>query len=186
MQPGTVTVPPDAPLARARDLMEEHGFGLLFVSTSDGTLDGFLTRAGLRDVTDWEMPVSRLSHPAKFAVTPDDTLEKAALIMLANRLVILPVVDGGKLVGVISQSELLKGLSAAVGIGLEATRFTIRLTNGPSDLYAILDVLRKHDARIVSLLQGPDAKEPSEVIVRIERIEDKEGLREDLEAVLTM
>ena len=184
MQSGTVTVPPDAPLSRVRDLMEEHGFGLLFVATSDGTLDGFITRAGLRDIADWEMPASRISHPARFAVGPNDTLEKAALIMLSNRLVILPVVEEGKLLGVISQSELLKGLTTALGIGLEATRFTIRLTNGPGDLYPILEVLRKHDAKIVSLLQGSGPEEPAEVIVRIQEISDKEQLRQDLETAL--
>lgn len=184
MQAGTVTVSPDAPLSQARDLMEEHGFGLLLVATSDGVLEGFITRAGLRDVKDWDLPAERVSHPAKFAVSPSDTLEKAVLIMLANRLVILPVVDEGRLVGVISQSELLKGLAAALGVGLAATRFTIRLTNGPSDLYAILEVLREHNARIVSLMQGSGPDEPPEIILRIQAIEDKEKLRQDLESVL--
>ena len=185
MQPGTVTVLPDAPLSQARDLMEEHGFGLLLVATSDGILEGFITRAGLRDVKDWDLPAGRMSHPAKFAVSPSDTLEKAALIMLANRLVILPVVDEGRLVGVISQGELLKGLTAALGVGLEATRLTIKLANDPSDLYAILDVLREHNARIVSLIQGSGPEEPSEIIVRIHEIADKEKLRQDLESALT-
>jgi len=185
MQSGTVTVLPDAPLSQVRDLMEEHGFGLLLVATSEGTLEGFITRASLRDIKDWELPAGRVSHPAKFAVAPSDTVEKAALIMLANRLVILPVVDEGRLVGVISQSELLKGLTAALGVGLEATRFTIKLPNGPSDLYAILEVLRKHNARIVSLMQGAGPDEPSEIIVRIQEIEDKEKLRQDLESVLS-
>ena len=105
--------------------------------------------------------------------------------MLANRLVILPVVDEGRLVGVISQGELLKGLAAALGVGLEATRLTIKLANDPSDLYAILDVLREHNARIVSLIQGSGPEEPSEIIVRIHEIADKEKLRQDLESALT-
>jgi acetoin utilization protein AcuB len=185
MQPGSVTVPPDAPISQARDLMEEHGFGLLFVATDEGALEGFITRAGLRDIKDWDLPSGRVSHPAKFAVSPSDTLEKAALIMLSNRLVILPVVEAGKLAGVISQSEILRGLTAGLGVGLEATRLSVKLAGGPSDLYAILDVLRAHRARIVSLTQGADPGEPSEVIVRIQEIEDKEKLREDLESVLS-
>jgi acetoin utilization protein AcuB len=185
MQSGPVTVLPDAPISEARDLMEEHGYGLLLVATSDGILEGFITRAGLRGVKDWELPAGRVSHPAKFAVSPGDTLEKAALIMLANRLVILPVVDKDRLVGVISQGELLKGLAAALGVGLEATRLTIKLANGLSDLYASLDVLRAHNARIVSLIRGSSPEEPSEIIVRIQEIADKEKLLQDLESALT-
>jgi CBS domain-containing protein len=52
MQAGTVTVAPDAPLCQARDLMEEHGFGLLLVAATSGTLEGFITRAGLREIKD--------------------------------------------------------------------------------------------------------------------------------------
>ena len=90
--------------------MEEHGFGLLLVASETGQLEGFVTRGSLKDVPDWEAPVSRASHRARFAVGVADTLEKAALIMLKNRLVILPVTEDGQLLGVITQSEVLRGL----------------------------------------------------------------------------
>jgi len=184
MHADAVTVPSDASLSQAREVMEEHGYSLLLITGEGGVLDGFLTRAGLKDVKDWDLPVSRLSHPVKCSVSPDDTLEKAALIMLANRLVILPVVQDDRLAGVITQSELLKGLATGLGVGLEATRLTIKLRAGNDDLYAALDVLRKHGARIVSLVQGGRGEARSEIVIRVQEVEDKEKLRDALEAVL--
>ena len=154
MQPSVVTVGADAPISEARDLMEEHGFGLLLVVSEEAALAGFVTRAGLKEIADWETPVCRFSHPARFAVSPEDTLEKAALILLANRLVILPVVEEGRLVGVITQSELLRGLTRGLGIGLEATRLTVKTRAESEDLYDVFAILRGYGAKIVSVTQS--------------------------------
>ena len=184
MQSRAVTVAPDAPISQARDLMEEHGFGLLLVVSNEGTLEGFVTRAGLKEITDWETPVERFSHPAKFAVSPEDTLEKAALILLANRLVVLPVVREEKLVGVITQGEVLKGMTHGLGIGLEATRLTVRVRSDSEDLYDVFAILRAHGAKIVSLAQAGTDDATCEIVLRIQGVEEKERLRTELEAAL--
>ena len=184
MQSGVTTLPPDAPLSAVRDTMDAHGFGLLLIATPEGELTGFITRAGLKDVKDWDVAVEKLSHPVKFSVSPDDTLEKAALIMLVNRLVVLPVVHEERLIGVITQAELLKGLTLGLGIGLEATRFTAQVRNDSDDVYQILDILKSHDAKLVSLVQGTSNDTHSEIILRIQGVEDKDKLLVDLEAAL--
>ena len=184
MQSRAVTVAPDAPISQARDLMEEHGFGHLLVVSNEGTLEGFVTRAGLKEITDWETPVERFSHPAKFAVSPEDTLEKAALILLANRLVVLPVVREEKLVGVITQGEVLKGMTHGLGIGLEATRLTVRVRSDSEDLYDVFAILRAHGAKIVSLAQAGTDDATCEIVLRIQGVEEKERLRTELEAAL--
>ncbi len=184
MQSGVTTLPPDAPLSAVRDTMDEHGFGLLLIATPEGELRGFITRAGLKDVKNWDTVVEKLSHPVKFSVSPKDTLEKAALIMLTNRLVVLPVVHEERLIGVITQAELLKGLTLGLGIGLEATRFTAKVRHDSTDVYQILDVLKTHGAKLLSLVQGKKNDTHSEVILRIQGVKDKEALCADLEIAL--
>jgi acetoin utilization protein AcuB len=184
MQAGVTTLLPDAPLSAVRATMDEHGFGLLLIASSEGKLTGFITRAGLKDVKDWDAPVDKMTHPVKFSVAPSDTLEKAALIMLANRLVVLPVVSEERLIGVITQAELLKGLTRALGVGLEATRFTAKIQAGSTDVYRLIDVLERHDASLISLVQGNEHGGYREIILRIQGAEDKDRLRTDLEAAL--
>ena len=184
MQRGAVTALPETPLRGVRDVMEEHGFGLLLIASSDAELVGFVTRASLKGVTDWEEPVGKRAHPVKFAVQPADTLEKAALIMLQNRLVLLPVTEEGKLVGVISQSELLRGLSEGLGVGLEGTRLSVAVREGSGDVYRVMEVLRDHAVQLVSLTHGRANGDRREAVFRVQGIEDREALLASLESKL--
>jgi len=184
MQPGVTSLTPDTPLSVVRDTMDAHGFGLLLIATAEGELTGFITRAGLKDAKDWDMPVEKLSHPVRFSVNPADTLEKAALIMLANRLAVLPVVQENRLIGVITQAELLKGLTVGLGIGLEATRFTAKVRKDSDDIYHVLNVLKSHDAQLISLAQGKSGPTHAEIILRVQGVKDKDKLRGDLETAL--
>ena len=89
-----------------------------------------------------------------------------------------------RLVGVITQGEILRGLASGLGIGLQGTRLTVRTRADSDDLYHVLEVLRKHDVRLVSLAQGGGDGTHREVILRVQGIEDRERLRADLEACL--
>ena len=184
MQRDAVTALPSATVGAIRRVMDEHGFGLLLIAGEDGRLQGFVTRASLRDVRDEAAEVHSVLHPVRFAVAPSDTLEKAALIMLDNRLVLLPVVESDRLVGVITQGEVLRGLSDGLGIGLEGTRMEVRLRKGTDDLFRAFDVLREHGVHIVSMANRSENETHRDVIFRLQRIADREALRLALEARL--
>jgi acetoin utilization protein AcuB len=179
-----ITALPSAPVSAVRDVMEKNGFGLLFVAASDGTLQGFVTRSSLKGVTDWDAPVERITHPARFAVSPSDTLEKAALILLENRLVLLPVTDEQRLVGVITQSEVLRGLAQGLGIGLEGTRLTVKIHDDVDDLYRVLEVLRERGVHLVSVTRDDRDEADRGAILRVQGVSDRDELRDELEARL--
>ncbi len=184
MHSDPVTVLPDATLGDVKRVMDENGFGLLLVAAADGQLKGFITRGSLKEVTDWEIPAEKTCFEARFAVSPTDTVEKAALILLENRLVLLPVVDEGRLVGVITQSEILRALARALGIGLEGTRLTVKVSPDSEDLHRVLDVLRKNHVQLVSMAQGSVDETHRDVILRVQGVTDKEGLCTELEVAL--
>lgn len=186
MHSDPVTVRTDAPLSEVKQVMEEKGFSLLLVVDTENKLAGFITKGALKGVTDWDVPVERASFEARFAVSPSDTVEKATLVLIENQLVLLPVVDDGHLVGVISQSEILRALAQALGVGLEGTRITLKIPTdtGAKGLYDILDILNRHDVKLVSLVQGARDDTYDRVILRVQNLTDKEGLRTDLDAVL--
>lgn len=184
MHSDPVTVKADAPLAEAKRVMEENAFGLLLVVSDDEKLRGFITRGSLKGVTDWEVPAGKVCFEARFGVSPTDTVEKAALILLENRLVLLPVVEEERLIGVITQSEILRALADGLGIGLEGTRLTVRVGSDDGDLHRILAVLHKNCVHLVSMAQCPKDKAQREVILRVQGIADKEALRSELEEAL--
>ncbi|MEA3238623.1 MAG: CBS domain-containing protein [Candidatus Bipolaricaulota bacterium] len=186
MRSDPVTVLVSAPISEAKRVMDEKGFSLLLVVDDEGALKGFITKGALKGVTDWETPLEKACFEARFAVSPEDTLEKAALILIDNQLVLLPVVSDGKLLGVISQSEVLRALTSALGIGLEGTRISLKL---PPDsegkiVYRILETLDEQDVELVSLARGGKTDRYQELIVRAQGISDKAVLSEKLEAIL--
>ena len=181
MQRDAVTALQTATVSTVRTVMDEHGFGLLLVAEEDGRLAGFVTRASLKGIADGETPVAKVVHEARFAVRPEDTLEKAALILLENRLVLLPVVNGeGTLVGVLTQTEVLRGLAVGLGVGCEATRLTVNVRSESEDLYDVLEILRGHGARLMSVVGGTE----DETIIRFVGVEDREALRAAIETRL--
>jgi len=186
MHSDPVTIPASAPLSEAKRVMDEKGFSLLLVVDEEEALKGFITKGALKGVTDWDAPLEKACFAARFAVSPEDTLEKAALILIDNQLVLLPVIDEGKLVGVISQSEVLRALARALGIGLEGTRITVKLPDDSDGklVYRILDTLDKEGVELVSLARGSKTDRYQELIVRAQGIADKEVLTKKLEAIL--
>lgn len=186
MRRDPVTILPTASLADAQRLMDEHGFGLLLVASDEGLLDGFLTRGAFKSTEDLSIPVSKARSVARFVVASTDTVERAALVMLAHQLVVLPVVDDGRLVGIISQTEVLRALAAGLGIGVEGTRVTVHVRPGMEDVYRVLEVLREHDAQLLSLVgdRAPEGGERRGMVLRVQGVADREKLCTDLEAAL--
>lgn len=186
MQPDPVTVQATAPLSEAKRVMDEKGFSLLLVVGEEMALKGFITKGSLKGVSDWEAPLEKACFEARFAVTPEDTLEKAALVMIDNQLVLLPVIDGEKLVGVISQREVLRALVLALGIGLEGTRISLKLPpdSDGKTIYKILETLDEQDVKLVSLARGSKTDHYQELIVRAQGISDKDVLTQKLESIL--
>jgi acetoin utilization protein AcuB len=66
-------------------------------------------------------------------VEPEETLESAAQKMLTKKISGLPVVDGGKLVGILTESDLFRALCAMMGIGEKGARLTLTVPD-KSDL----------------------------------------------------
>ncbi|HDL86380.1 MAG TPA: CBS domain-containing protein [Candidatus Acetothermia bacterium] len=186
MHSDPVTVSVSAPLSEAKRVMDEKGFSLLLVVDEAMALKGFITKGALKGVTDWEVPLAKACFEARFAVIPEDTLEKAALIMIDNQLVLLPVIDGEKLVGVISQSEILRALAHALGIGLEGTRISLKLPHDSDGktIYRILETLDEQGVELVSLARGGKTDRYQELIVRAQGISDKDVLTQKLQAIL--
>jgi len=68
---------------------------------------------GLREQA--ERPVSDVMHPIETVISADDHIMKAAYEMVSLDLTLIPVVDGGRLVGVIRSVDVFHELSTLLG-----------------------------------------------------------------------
>ncbi|HSE89901.1 MAG TPA: CBS and ACT domain-containing protein [Candidatus Binatia bacterium] len=111
-----VTVTADDLLIQARLKMQKGSFRQLPVA-SNGQLVGIITdrdmreHAGYLDRTEVKAAMSK----KPLSVTPATTLEAAAQLLLKHKISVLPVVENGRLVGIITRSDVLQAFLDVMG-----------------------------------------------------------------------
>jgi len=103
------TVRPSDMLLKAKEMMDAGGFRRLPV-VHEGRVVGILTERDLREHGAY-LKSTKVDAAMKTPVVTVDSkmsAEEAARLMLANKIGGLPVVDGGKLIGIVTSSDMLR------------------------------------------------------------------------------
>lgn len=109
------SIAPDAPVLDAIRQMAERGVGALLVLRGDA-LAGIVTERDyarkviLKGHSSRETPVSDIMTPAPTSVSPATTVEECMRLCTQLRVRHLPVLDGNRLVGVVSIGDLVKAV----------------------------------------------------------------------------
>lgn len=116
----------------------------------------------------------------------NDTIEMAAALFKNNKFGGMPVVDDeDKLVGVITDTDIFNVLVSITGVMEGGVSIGFRLSNQPGGLVPVLDFLKDHSARVMSLLTSCASPEEDKrnVFIRIRDMEKSElkKLRAELE-----
>jgi predicted transcriptional regulator len=178
MQADPPTVRADAQVAEAGRLAEEQGLAIVLVVDDEGKLVGFLTRKAIAAAPDASLPAGKLAAAPTVTLAPDDPMERA-VVLLGERHLLIPVVEDGKLVGVVTRGGVLRALARMAGFGEEGIRIRIRLSD-PFEVYRALEVLSRRKLGLVAVIQGDEG----EVIFHVKGLEDKEGLLQELKEAL--
>lgn len=159
------TVTPETTLPEAIALMEAKGVRHLPV-VSEGRVVGVLApsdiaAAGPSKATTFaageinyllaKLKVAKVMTRDPLTISPDALLEEAAVLMRDNKVEILPVVEGERLVGVITESAILDAFIEILGFRDPGTRLTVDATDAPGVLSQLATVTATHDANIQHL-----------------------------------
>ncbi len=127
MNPNAVTIEPTASAALAARLLSRHNVGALPVCGEDRRLRGVVTdrdivlRCVAAEEDPAQTPVRDIMTRSCTAVSPHDDCRAAARLMAAQQVRRLPVVEEGRLVGMISLSDLARSrrydMEAAQALG---------------------------------------------------------------------
>lgn len=201
-----ITAPSDKPILEARDTMKQHLIRRLPV-VDDGRLVGIASQgdiqeagpSGATSLSIWELnyllariTVGEVMTPVEelVTVTPDDTIEKAAMLMRKHRIGGLPVVEGeDQLAGVITESDIFDVLIEALGIDRDGTRLTLELEDRPGSLAEALDILKGHDANVLSIIsceECPSSDDHDVVVLRIDHFDWREIVQDLKEHGITV
>lgn len=114
MTPGPVTIDPQASAALAARLLSRHDLGALVVCSADGRLRGIVTdrdvvvRCVAAEEDPAQLPVRDIMTRGCTAVSPEDDCALAAQLMAQHQVRRLPVVEGDRVVGVVSLGDLAR------------------------------------------------------------------------------
>ncbi|MGJ3521618.1 CBS domain-containing protein [Nitratidesulfovibrio sp. D1] len=172
MTKDVITVTPDTSMMKASKILKENRIRRLPVVDAEGRLIGIVSDRDIKEASPSkattldmhelyyllsEIKVKDIMTRDPFTVRADDTVETVALNMIEKRIGGLPVIDdGGKLVGIISDSDVFKVLITITGVRHGGVQFAFELENTPGTLKPIVDTLREHSARIISILTSMD------------------------------
>jgi len=93
-------------------------------------------------------------------ISPDETMEMAAVKMLEHKIGSLPVVgERGELLGIISKMDLFRVLISITGIYQGGVQFAFKLEDKPGSIKEVADVIRKWGGRVISILSTGDKAE---------------------------
>jgi IMP dehydrogenase len=164
-----VTLPPDASVAQALELMSTYHISGVPITSEDGTLVGILTNRDLRFAPDVTQPVSALMTARDLVTAPiGTTLREAEEILHRHKIEKLPVVDSdGKLSGLITVKDIQKRIqfpdatkdekgrlrvAAAVGVGNDAWERAGALVDAGVDTL-VVDTAHGHSSAVVDMVR---------------------------------
>jgi len=81
----------------------EISFGISFVEIVQSREDA----SAFSEIGNW--PIERIMTRNVVSVSPDDEIEKAIQLMVNQRIHRVPVLDKGRLIGIVTRSDVLKG-----------------------------------------------------------------------------
>ena len=114
MAESVVTVSPESTAEFAARMMSRHNVGSLPVCDGERRLRGLVTdrdivtRCVAAEAEPADTAVREIMTRAVVTVSPEDDLRRAALLMSEERVRRLPVVERGKLVGMLALGDLAK------------------------------------------------------------------------------
>jgi IMP dehydrogenase len=175
-----VTLPPDALVSEALELMARYKVSGVPITDEQGVLVGILTNRDLRFENDVTQPVAALMTARNLVTAPvGTTLAEAEEILHRNKIEKLPVVDAdGTLKGLITVKDIQKKIQypnatkddqgrlrvgAAVGVGSDAVERAEALVDAGADVL-VVDTAHGHSAGVLEMVRRIKAARSAEIV----------------------
>lgn len=171
MTPEVVTVPPTASVADALDTLNAHDIRHLPVVDA-GRLVGIVTDRDLRLALTGrpnETLVTDVMTPDPVTVSPTATVEATARTMVERALGCVPVVQDGELVGILTDSDLLRAFVEIFARRAPHTRIELLAPDRPGELARVVRLIGvDHEINLTSVMVAPPTGQRSLVVLHAE------------------
>lgn len=175
------TISPDATIAEALEFMREKKVKRLPVVKAN-KLVGIVTEREMMEVSPSKATtlsifelnyllsktkVSSIMTREVITVSPNALLEEAALLMRDNEIRALPVVDNGKLVGIITETDIFDAFIDLLGFKDGGTRIEMEVEDSPGIMADIAKIISGHGINITHLAAYRSVSGKSFIVIRV-------------------
>lgn len=180
-----VTIPADTPITEALRVMRQHHVRRLPVLNEEGRLIGIVSEKDLlyaspspaTSLSIYEMhyllsqlKVTEVMTASVITVPPDTPLEEAARIMADHKIGGLPVVEGDRLVGIITETDIFEVFLELLGGRMKGLRLTLEIPERKGEMARLTTAIARLGGNILALgtFLGED---PTTAVVMV-KVED--------------
>jgi len=192
MTPNPITVSKKTTIAEALELIKDNKIRRLPV-VDRGKLIGIVTDRDLSQVS--PSPATTLSvfelnyllakttigdilprNQKVVTVSPDDYLEKAALLMRENAVGGIPVMEQGQLVGIITESDIFDAFIEIMGVRQPGLRIHLEVENRVGVLAEISQIMKDLGVNITHTVYSPDG-DKGNLLLKLDTFEEEMVLK---------
>jgi len=192
-----ITSDEDTPIIKALNIMKDNNIRRLPV-TKNEKITGMVTDRDLKEATPSkvtsldvheiyrllsEIKVKDIMSKDILTIGPDESIEKAAMLMLKKKISGLPVIEGGKLVGIITQTDIFKALVDISGLNRGGIKIAIEIPDIPGTTQEVINMIRAHGGRILSVMTSYDADKEGHRHLFVRTDVEEKKLQELLEII---
>ncbi len=138
-------------------------------------LNYLLSKTKVKDIMVTDMPTG----------TPEMLIEEAAGLLASENVDSLPIVEGKKLVGIITRTDIISSFLDLTGINDSGTRISIEVSGDHVGILAdIATIISKHDVNIVHVINYTHIgdNDHQEIVIRLATLETDEVIKSLKEA----
>lgn len=181
MKEKVITLSPEETIEKALKLLHEHHIRHIPIINKDNEVIGIVSDRDVRDASpsifDKETHHEELKNPIRSIMTspvttvhPLDFVEEVASIFYEQEIACVPVTRDEKLVGIITEKDMLYTLIQLTGTHVQSSQIEVKVINKPGILPQVTQVFGKRKVNISSVLIYPYKPDPKYkiIVVRIQ------------------
>lgn len=194
MSASLVTVREAAPLGEAAQLMRQHLYRQLPVLDEADRLVGIITDRDLRQTVGFGEPlrenlcVSDLMTADPVTIPVSSTLDEAVRMLTEHRFGAMPVVNGKKLVGIITYLDALRALAQVFGLDQPGYGIEVALPKGFADVARAFQALKDCNGSLLAGVVSRTRRDGGEPVLylRVMREQSKDVERRLRDATMVL
>lgn len=176
MKSNVETLRPDDSIETAIRLMREKKIKHIPIVDDEMKILGIISDRDVKDAApsilneqsaDFTLknPVRQIMQQQVITGHPLDFVEEVAALFYEHRISCLPVLKADKLVGIITETDLLYTLTQLTGANQPGSQIEVKVPHRAGILYEVAGIIRKHNANILSVLVYPDKQDEQQKVL---------------------